>query len=457
MKPQAELRRYERGFDALAHELGLDFWPLEIDLVPAEFMMEISVYGLPVRLPHWSFGVRYIHRFIQHRMGHSKLYEVVFPGNPGQAYLAATNSIVENALVIAHVLGHADFSKNNYLFRSVQEQQGFRIVEQAATHARRIGDAIEIHGADRVEQTLDAALALEQHIDWHKALHRPRYPELIEEEAPPEEQSAFQQRFDRLVGEERQRHAPPPPGRRAPIPPYPERDLLWFIAHYAPEMEPWERDIFLTVREESFYFYPVFACQIINEGWASYWHARLMREADFLEDAFYLEAMKTHSDVVRPYAGEAQVALAINPYHLGFILWNKIVEEQGMERAWEIRKNEDDFAFVRNHLDEETARELGLFRYISEESGRVTAVDSDIDGLHETLLADRYNYAAPHIVAEELERDGTLRLRHDHETDSIGLDLERTRKVLQYIEKVWRRPVEILTLDGDGDEICLSA
>ncbi len=68
--------------------------------------------------------------------------------------------------------------------------------------------------------------------------------------------------------------------KRAPVPPHPERDLLWFIANYAPEMESWERDIFLAVREESFYFYPVFATQIMNEGWASYWHARLLREAE---------------------------------------------------------------------------------------------------------------------------------------------------------------------------------
>ena len=45
--------------------------------------------------------------------------------------------------------------------------------------------------------------------------------------------------------------------KRAPVPPHPERDLLWFVANYAPEMESWERDIFLAVREESFYFYPV--------------------------------------------------------------------------------------------------------------------------------------------------------------------------------------------------------
>ena len=106
--------------------------PVDFEAVPESFMMEIAVYGLPVRMPHWSFGVRYISQLIQHRMGHSRLFEVVFPGNPGHAYLAAGNSLAENVLVTAHVLGHADFSRNNMLFRNSQQQVGDHIVEQAA-------------------------------------------------------------------------------------------------------------------------------------------------------------------------------------------------------------------------------------------------------------------------------------------------------------------------------------
>src|SRR6202008_3827564 len=137
---------------------------------------------------------------------------------------------------------------------------------------------------------------------------------------------------------------------RTAIPPHPEYDLLWFIAHYAPDLEPWERDIFLMVRAESLYFYPVFACQIMNEGWASYWHARLLREADFLPQNDYLDAIKTHSDVVRPHAAEQQASLVVNPYHLGFSIWESIVEEHGLKRAFEIRAEDDDFGFVRNYL-----------------------------------------------------------------------------------------------------------
>ena len=171
------LHGYATRLEALARSQGLDYYPVQFEEVPSSFMMEVAVYGLPVRMPHWSFGVRYIYQLIQHRMGHSRLFEVVFPGNPGRAFLARNNSLQENTLVTAHVLGHADFAKNNALFKSSQEQVGYRIVDQAAAHARQIGEAINAHGQDRVEAVLDAALALETHIDVFKALRRERYPE----------------------------------------------------------------------------------------------------------------------------------------------------------------------------------------------------------------------------------------------------------------------------------------
>ncbi len=161
---------YGSKLEALARAQGLDFYPVQFEEVPDSFMMEVAVYGLPVRMPHWSFGVRYIYQLIQHRMGHSRLFEVVFPGNPGRAYLAKGNSLQENTLVVAHVLGHADFSKHNELFRRSQQQVGYRIVDQAASHARQISAAIEEYGQERVEQVLDAALALEAHIDAFKGL-----------------------------------------------------------------------------------------------------------------------------------------------------------------------------------------------------------------------------------------------------------------------------------------------
>ena len=444
---------YVPRLERLAHDLGLRFQPVEFEAVPESFMMEIAVYGLPVRMPHWSFGVRYIYQLVQRNMGHSRLFEVVFPGNPGRAYLAAGNGVAENVLVSAHVLGHADFSSNNLLFRRCQTEVSERIVEHAAQHARQIQQAIDTHGLERVEAVLDAALALEQHIDVDQPLRRPRFPQYAEPPKPPAD-DAFHRRFAALDLPDAD--AGSAARRRAPVPPHPERDLLWFVAQYAPELDSWERDIFLAVREESFYFYPVFATQIMNEGWASYWHARLLREADFIGQQTYLDAVRCHSDVVRPAAADEQIALALNPYHLGFTLWERIVAERGLDAAFAVRAEEDDFAFIRNSLTRDLAEELGLFRYRARD-GRVTVIEPDLDALHEAILAPKYNFGAPTVLVESVHADGTLDLRHDHALDGRGLDLDRSRRVLEYVQRVWRRPVRLETADPGGLTVQLSA
>lgn len=450
-----EWRTYVARIEQLASDQGLKYHPVEFEVVPESFMTEIAIYGLPVRMPHWSFGVRYIYQLIQHRMGLSRLFEVVYPGNPGRAYLAKSNSVAENVLVTAHVLGHADFSANNLLFSRSQAEVGEHIVEQAAAHARQISQAIQEHGIEAVEAVLDAALALEQHVDIHQGLRRERYPERVPDRSPPATDE-FSKRFASLGPDTARPQVSSGPAKRAPTPPHPERDLLWFIAQYAPDLEPWERDIFLAVREESFYFYPVFACQIMNEGWASYWHARLLREADFLPQSCYVDAIKCHSDVVRPTAAGEKVALSTNPYHLGFSIWEKIVEQQGLDQARRIMSEDDDFSFVRNHLTLDLATELELFRYEGPANGTLVVQEVDLPALHDALLSPKYGFGAPTVSAAHIHLDGRLDLVHDHVTDGRGLDPERSRKVLEYIARVWRRSVTLATVDGNERDMELT-
>ena len=444
------LNDYAARIEALAKELGLCYYPVDFELVPENFMMEISVYGLPVRMPHWSFGVRYIHQLIRRGMGHSRIFEVMFPGDPCHAFLVNTNTLPENVLVTAHVLGHADFSRNNELFVRSMKYLGGHILEQSAARAHRIEAAIAEHGKERVEMVVDAALALEAHIDTNRELDRPPYPSAAAKTDTVDD-NAFRQRYRGLPGE-----APPAPRTESPliqpVPPNPEYDLLWFIANYGPEMAGWERDIFLAVREESFYFQPVFACQIMNEGWASYWHARLLREADFLPQDLYVSAIKAHSDVVRPYAADKQLALAVNPYHLGFRMWERIVDKQGIEAARKIVREEDDFGFIRNHLDRELADELDLFVYEANQDGQIKIESRDIHAVREAILAPKFNFGAPRIYAKKINLDGSLELVHDHQADGRGLDLARAERVLEYVERVWRRPVTLTTIDNRGQE-----
>jgi stage V sporulation protein R len=447
---ERQLADYSARIEALGAELGMDFYPVNFSLVPSNFMLEIAVYGLPVRMRHWSFGVRYIHQLVRQHMGHSRIFEVMFPGDPCQAFMLDQNSLAENTLVTAHVLGHADFAKNNQLFARFIAMAGGHILEQSAARAHRLERALGEHGQERVEAVLDAALALENHIDVNQELHRPRYARCV---APPEPPPAnpFHARFARLPGQ-------PVPAARdaaqtpAAVPPRPETDLLWFIAHYAPELADWERDIFLAVREEAFYFYPIHACQIMNEGWASYWHARLLREASFLPHELYLSAIKSHSDVVRPFAGGAELALSLNPYHLGFSMWEHIIERHGIERARQICREEDDFGFIRNYLDGALAEQLDLFVYESRKDCDTKIANRDIHAIREAILAPKFNYGAPCIAVQHVGADGSLDLRHDYLRDGRGLDLLQAERVIEYVARVWRRPVTLHTVDFRGVE-----
>ncbi|CAN7319841.1 SpoVR family protein [Pseudoduganella sp. LjRoot289] len=407
------MSRHAAAIEALAVELGLECNPVVFETVPASFIMEIAVYGLPVRMRHWSYGLRYLRQMVMRHMGQSHIFEVMFPGDPCRAYLMDSNSEAENALVTAHVLGHADFARRNALFARFMDMAGGHIIEHSAARARRIERALLHHGQRKVEAVLDAALALETHIDIHAPLQRQRYP-------------------------------------GATLPPHPEYDLLWFIAHYAPALQDWERDIFLAVREEAFYFYPVFACQIMNEGWASYWHARLLREAHFLPPGLYLEAIKAHSDVVRPSGAEGRAALQLSAYHLGFVMWEYLIERHGIAGARRICRDEDDFGFIRNHLDQPLADRLQLFVYEEEVDGAAYIGSRSLPEVREAILSPRYNYGAPCIAVREVDAGGGLKLMHDYRRDGRGLALPQAERVLGYIARVWQRPVTLQTSGERG-------
>ncbi len=137
------------------------------------------------------------------------------------------------------------------------------------------------------------------------------------------------------------------------------------------------------------------------------------------------------------WRADQQIALAVNPYHLGFSLWDKLIERDGLEAARRIMQEDDDFGFVRNHLTREMADELGLFRFAARGDGQIKVMDHDLHGLHEALLAPKYNFGAPNIAVSQLRNDGSLELEHDHVTDGRGIDVDRGRKVLEYIRRVW--------------------
>jgi stage V sporulation protein R len=154
--------------------------------------------------------------------------------------------------------------------------------------------------------------------------------------------------------------------------------------------------------------------------------------------------------VVRPYASGQQLALSVNPYHLGFSMWEDIIEKRGMGKAREIVHDEDDFGFIRNYLDQQLADKLDLFVYETRKDGETRIANRDIHAIREAILAPKYNYGAPTVVVQQVGADGSLDLRHDYLHDGRGLDLQQAERVMEYVTRIWRRPVQLHTVDFRG-------
>src|SRR3989440_12038294 len=132
-----EIQNLEKSLEQIwdvAQKFGLDPYPTRFELVPATVMYEVGSYALPGRYSHWTFGKAYHKMKTMYDFGLSKIYEVVINSNPSYAFLLENNSLIQNKLVIAHVLGHVDFFKNNVYFSRTNR----RMVDEAAIHARRM-------------------------------------------------------------------------------------------------------------------------------------------------------------------------------------------------------------------------------------------------------------------------------------------------------------------------------
>ncbi|HWS83265.1 MAG TPA: SpoVR family protein, partial [Ktedonobacteraceae bacterium] len=265
----SDLERLRDGIDAAwdqARKFGLDPFPTHFELVPASIMYEFASYSLPGRFSHWTFGKAFYRQKMQYDMGLSKIYEMVVNTNPSYAFLMEMNNLLQNTFVAAHVFGHTDFFKNNSYFQHTSR----RMIDKASVHAERIAKYEFDHGRDEVERFLDAVLSIQEHVDYNLLLR-----EQDDEKDKKEEKSRTKPSSDyedlwgldqkeKKVQEERDQR----PGKPPKFPEKPEKDLLLFLSHHAPHLQPWQRDIIEIVHAEMLYFVPQMQTKTMNEGWA---------------------------------------------------------------------------------------------------------------------------------------------------------------------------------------------
>jgi stage V sporulation protein R len=458
-----ELEEWDERILELVSYYGLHCYPQEFEICDHfEMLGYMSYSGMPSRYPHWSFGKSYEREKTMYDYGVGGLpYEMVINSNPCLAYLMRDNTDLLQILTIAHVYGHNDFFANNFTFTSSFDAK--YTLEMFKTHANRIRSYIEDPsiGIERVEQMLDAAHAL--------SLQRSRNL-AIKSLSPGEQQNKLLQASEPTEDEFSNLHNPPeyiaPDLSKFPV--EPDQNILEFIARYASTLSEWQRDVLMIVDKESSYFIPQIETKIMNEGWASYWHFKILNELS-LPQGLHMEFLVRHNQVLRPTPG------GLNPYHLGFVLWQDIErrwnegdtgeeysnksrpdisymqenETPGRKKIFQIRESDRDASFLRRFLTRELMQELDLFQHEKRGKERVISKVSDDQSwkdVKESLIKNVGMGSRPVIKITDSDYKGNRSLYLVHEHEGRDLQLEYCEKTLQHITTLWGKGVVLETI-----------
>jgi stage V sporulation protein R len=249
----------------------------------------------------------------------------------------------------------------------------------------------------------------------------------------------------------------------------PERDVLMFLLQNAP-LEPWERDILEIVRDEAYYFAPQRQTKILNEGWAAYWHSRIMTERA-LKVSEIIDYADHNAGVLATAPGQ------FNPYKIGIELLRDIEERWdkgrfgrewnecqnldqrrvwdkrlglGRKKIFEVRKLYNDVTFIDEFFTSDFCERNRFFSFsLNDRTGNYEIDSREFEKIKHKMLFSLTNFGDPFIMVEDSNHDnrGELLMRHRHE--GTDLQIDHARATLTALVRIWRRPVNLLTaVDG---------
>lgn len=469
------INQYDQEIGKIAAEFGLDTYPSQIEVISSEQMMDAyAASGMPVYYRHWSFGKHFLSIENHYSRGQMGLaYEIVINSNPCIAYLMEENTMTMQALVIAHACyGHNSFFKGNYLFRTWTDADS--IIDYMLFARNYIAKCEEKHGIEAVESVLDSCHALMNYgVDRYK---RPYPISAEEEQRRQEEREEYLQRQVNDLWRTIPAGKTEKKGRKhQPFLDEPQENLLYFLEKKAPLLEPWQREIIRIVRKVAQYFYPQRQTQVMNEGWATFWHYTLLNELydrGLVTDGFMFEFLQSHTSVIYQPPFDSPHYSGINPYTLGFAMMSdlrRICESPTDEdRRWFpdiagsdwketlqfAMRNFKDESFILQFLSPKVIRDLKLFCVLDDDSRNEIEISAihDEEGYRTVReqLAGQYNLGnrEPNIQIVDIDMRGDRAMYLQHiQHNRRPLD-ENTEEVLKHLHQLWGFDVHLQSLQN---------
>ena len=472
------IERYDREIARIAGGYGLDTYPNQIEIITSEQMMDAySSVGMPLNYNHWSFGKKFIHTEQTYKRGQMGLaYEIVINSDPCISYLMEENSMTMQALVMAHACyGHNSFFKGNYLFKSWTDASS--IIDYLLFAKNYIAECEHKYGIEDVENCLDACHALMNHgVDRYKRPQKISLEQELERQKSREEylQSQVNTLWRTLPSAAKKK------GKNTKtFPREPQENILYFIEKNAPLLKPWQREIVRIVRKVSQYFYPQKQTQVMNEGWAFFWHYTILNhlyDEGLVTDQFMMEFLHSHTNVVAQPEYNSPYYSGINPYALGFNMFidiRRICEEPTDEdKEWfpEIAgsdwletvhfamKNFKDESFISQFLSPKLMRDFKLFHVHDNAANNFIEVSAihDEKGYRQirSTLSNQYNLsnleANIQIIEADIEGDRSLTLKYTPHQDVPLADSKD--EVLKHLHYLWQFDVRMVQENSEGEQ-----
>jgi stage V sporulation protein R len=165
-----------------------------------------------------------------------------------------------------------------------------------------------------------------------------------------------------------------------------------------------------------------------------------------MPDDYYLSFIRLHNQVIRPHLGR------INPYHLGYKIFKHIEKKYGFEECMRARETHNDETFIKTYFDYDLCNELNLFSFSFDRQQSVNKI-TEVSGketwqsIRDDLIKNVGLKSVPVIVVDELTKDGTLVLEHEH--DGRDLELSEANKVFGFIGELWSGNIRFTTVIED--------
>ena len=474
------LKSYDSEIGQIAADYGLETYPNQIEIITSEQMLDAySTIGMPLSYHHWSFGKQFLTVEKNYQHGHMGLaYEIVINSNPCIAYLMEENTMPMQALVIAHAsYGHNSFFKNNYLFKMWTDADS--IIDYMVFARNFVAKCEERYGIDEVEEFLDACHSLMNYgVDRYK---HPSKPSPHEENIRQHNRELYLQSQVNDLWRTLPKHTQAEDKSDAMhFPSEPQENILYFVEKHGPLLKPWQREMVRIIRKVAQYFYPQRQTQVMNEGWACFWHYTLLNDlynAGYVTDEFMLEFLQNHTNVIYQPPFNSPFFTGINPYTLGFNMMmdiKRICEKPTAEdKQWFpdlvntncykqldfAMRNFKDESFISQYLSPHLIRELKLFSILDDDEQSeyiVTAIHNEqgYQAIREKL-SKQYNLGStePNIQVYKADVKGDRSLTLQYHQQQRRLLTDKSERVLKYLHYLWGFPIHLETVDSEGTVI----